>query len=112
MRLKGFHARRVLQGKLEEMSAFTEIVDEKEYVGLLASILPHVIHTEEENERCIAVLESLDSRGDLNVEEERIAELLTLLIEDFEDKSYALPSASPVEMVRHLREARPCERAY
>jgi HTH-type transcriptional regulator / antitoxin HigA len=87
------------------MSAAAEIVDEKEYAGLLASTLPHVIHTEEENERCIAVLEALDGRGDLSVEEERIAELLTLLIEHFEEKNYALPAASPVEIVRHLMES-------
>jgi HTH-type transcriptional regulator/antitoxin HigA len=70
-----------------------------------AMTLPHVIHTKEENERCIAALEALDSRGDLSVEEKRIAELLTLLIEDFEDKNYALPSASPVEIVRHLMDS-------
>jgi HTH-type transcriptional regulator/antitoxin HigA len=87
------------------MSAVAEIVDEKEYIGLLAMTLPHVIHTEAENERCIAALEALDSRGDLSVEEKRIAELLTLLIEDFEDKNYALPSASPVEIVRHLMDS-------
>ena len=65
----------------------------------------HVIHTEAENERCIAVLEALDSRSDLSVEEKRIAELLTLLIEDFEDKTYRLPAASSVEIVRHLMDA-------
>src|ERR1035438_554582 len=82
-----------------------EIIDEREYVGLLASTLPHVIHTEQENERCISALEALDSRRDLSVEEKRIAELLTLLIEDFEDKNYALPSASPVEIVRQLMDS-------
>jgi HTH-type transcriptional regulator/antitoxin HigA len=87
------------------MSAVAEIVDEKEYAGLLARTLPHVIHTEEENERCIAALAALDNRGDLSTEEKRIAELLTLLIEDFEDRNYALPSASPVAIVRHLMES-------
>ena len=87
------------------MSAFAEIVDEKEYSTLLSSILPHVIHTQEENERCLAVLEALDSRDDLSVEEERIAELLMLLIENFEDKAYALPKASPLDIVRHLMDA-------
>ena len=87
------------------MSAVAEIVDEKEYAGLLARTLPHVIHTEEENERCIATLAALDKRGDLSIEEKRIAELLTLLIEDFEDRNYALPSASPVAIVRHLMES-------
>jgi HTH-type transcriptional regulator/antitoxin HigA len=83
----------------------SEIIDEQEYVGLLARTLPHVIHTEEENERCIAALEALDSSRDLSVEEKRIAELLTLLIEDFEGKNYTLPSASPLEIVRHLMDS-------
>ena len=38
-------------------------------------------------------------------EELRLAELLTLLIEDFEDKHYALPAASPIDIVRHLMDA-------
>lgn len=87
------------------MSATSEIIDEKEYAGLLASALPHVIHTEEENERCTAVLEALDSHDDLSSEEARLAELLTLLIEDFEDRNYALAPASPIEIVRHLMES-------
>lgn len=38
-------------------------------------------------------------------EEARLAELLTLLIEDFEERSYSLPSASPVEVLRHPMDA-------
>ena len=87
------------------MSEVAEITNVTEYADLLASTLPHVIHTREENERCIAALYDLDSRDDLSVEEERIAELLTLLIEKFEDKAYALPPASPVDIVKHLMES-------
>jgi HTH-type transcriptional regulator/antitoxin HigA len=90
---------------VEEMTALAEIVDEKEYVGLLAATVPHVIHTEEENERCISVLESLGGRAELTLEEKRIAELLTLLIEDFENRNYALPPASPIEIVRQLMDS-------
>jgi HTH-type transcriptional regulator/antitoxin HigA len=82
-----------------------EVINEKEYAELLAATLPHVIHTEEENLRCIAALEALDNRDDLSVEENRLAELLTLLIENFEDRSYALPPATPVEMVRYLMDS-------
>jgi antitoxin component HigA of HigAB toxin-antitoxin module len=32
------------------------------------------------------------------------ADLLTLLIEDFEEKHYELPKASPVEVLRFLQE--------
>jgi HTH-type transcriptional regulator / antitoxin HigA len=84
------------------MSIVSEIINEKEYAGLLSKTLPHVIHTEEENERCIAELESLLTKSDRTPEELQLAELLTLLIEDFEDKHYALPTASPLEIVRHL----------
>jgi len=87
------------------MIAAAEIVNEKEYVRLLAAAVPHVIHTQEENERCIAVLENLHSRRKLTLEQKRIAELLTLLIEDFENKAYALPPASPLEIVRHLMDS-------
>ncbi len=87
------------------MIAAAEILNEKEYVRLLAAALPHVIHTEEENERCIALLESLNSRPKPTAEQKRIAELLTFLIEDFENKAYPLPPASPLEIVRHLMDA-------
>ena len=87
------------------MSRLGWIVDEEEYAGLLSRTLPHVIHTEEENAYYTAALESLLSRSGRTAEESRLAELLTLLIEDFEDKNYALPPASPLEIVRHLMES-------
>ena len=87
------------------MSRIGWIVDEEEYSGLLSRTLPHVIHTEEENAYYTAALEALLSSSGRTAEESRLAELLTLLIEDFEDKNYALPSASPVEIVRHLMES-------
>lgn len=94
------------------MSVITEIADEKEYATLLANTLPHVIHTEAENDRCIAALEALDDRKSLTAEEERLAELLTLLIGDFEEKSYSLPAASPIDIVRHLMETNGLRQAH
>jgi HTH-type transcriptional regulator / antitoxin HigA len=74
-----------------------------EYAALLSSTLPAIIHSEVENERCIAVLEELDSKGNrTTAAERRLAELLTLLIEDFEEKHYALKAASPVEVLNEL----------
>jgi HTH-type transcriptional regulator/antitoxin HigA len=87
------------------MSAIAEITDEKEYAALLSQALPHVIHTEEENDRCTAALEAILEKRNRTAEEHLLAELLTLLIEDFEAKNYALPPASPVEVVRHLMES-------
>jgi HTH-type transcriptional regulator/antitoxin HigA len=87
------------------MSTIAEIRNEREYAKLLAEALPHVIHTEEENNRSIAVLEALLGKNDRTAEEKRLTELLTLLIEEFEERHYSLPAATPVEILRHLMEA-------
>ena len=77
-----------------------------EYADLLARALPSVIHSEKENERYLALLEELDEKGSrMTVAEQRLAELLTLLIEDFEEKAYALKPARPIEILSELMEA-------
>jgi HTH-type transcriptional regulator/antitoxin HigA len=87
------------------MTTVAEIVDEKEYAGLLSQALPHVIHTEAENERCTAVLEALLVKSTKTKEEQRLVELLTLLIENFEERVYALAQSTPLDVVRHLMDA-------
>ena len=87
------------------MSLVAEITNPKEYAHLLADALPHVIHTEAENERCTAVLENLLRKKKRTDEEKRLAELLTLLIEKFEEREYALPTAGPIDMLRHLMDS-------
>ena len=75
-----------------------EITDREEYAHLLGDTLPHVIHTEAENVRSTAVLEGLLRKKGRTAEEKRLAELLTLLIEEYEERRYALPQpAGPVE---------------
>jgi HTH-type transcriptional regulator/antitoxin HigA len=77
-----------------------------EYATLLSRTLPSVIHSEKENERYLAMLGELDQKGNrLTPAEQRLAELLTLLIEDFEEKAYTLEPASPVEILRELMDA-------
>jgi len=74
-----------------------------EYVSLLTSTVPSVIRSEAENERFIAMLEELDRKGNpLSAAERRMADLLTLLMEDFEEKRYALKAASPVDVLNEL----------
>src|SRR5712692_3032418 len=92
---------------METMSTATA---QPEYAALLARTLPAVIHSEKENERCISMLEALDRKADgkaekLSAAERRLAELLTVLIEDFEEKAYALKPARPVEVLRELIES-------
>jgi len=77
-----------------------------EYAALLCTTLPAVIRSEAENERYIAVLEELDSKGSrMTAAERRMAELLTLLIEDFEEKHYTLKASSPVDVLNELMSA-------
>lgn len=78
-------------------------VDPKRYGRLLARKLPAVIRTEEENERLIAELETLDRRhDDLSPEEREYSELLTVLIGAFEDTHYALEGSTPDSRLRSL----------
>jgi HTH-type transcriptional regulator/antitoxin HigA len=87
------------------MSAKAEISNPKEYAHLLGDALPHVIHTESENDRCTALLENLLRQKKRTEEEKRLAELLTLLIEEFEEREYALPVGDPIDMLRHLMDS-------
>jgi HTH-type transcriptional regulator/antitoxin HigA len=74
-----------------------------EYASLLTNTLPAVIRTEAENERYIAMLEDLDRKGSrLSAAKRRLAQLLTLLIEDYEEKQYALKASDPVDVLREL----------
>jgi HTH-type transcriptional regulator/antitoxin HigA len=89
------------------MSALAPLpFDEQGYRELLSESLPRVIHNEAENDLYIERLEALHHKGrPLTAEEEELAELLALLIKDFEDKHYQLDPASPIEVVRELMEA-------
>jgi len=77
-----------------------------EYASLLTTTLPAVIRSESENERYIGMLEELDRKGNrMSTAERRMAELLTLLIENFEEKHYALNAAGPIEVLNELMRA-------
>jgi HTH-type transcriptional regulator / antitoxin HigA len=80
-------------------------VDMLEYEKLLSITLPHVIRTEAENERYLLLLESLDARPHPSRAEKELTALLTLLIEDFEERHYALKPASPIEHLQELMAA-------
>jgi HTH-type transcriptional regulator/antitoxin HigA len=93
---------------MEAMNTTIEDLDLKRYGRLLARALPKVIKTEGENERTLAVIESLMEKGERNMtpEEDALLELLTNLVHDFEEKAYPVPKSSPDEMVAFLLEQR------
>jgi HTH-type transcriptional regulator / antitoxin HigA len=87
---------------METMSVLTV---RPEYGALLKKVAPKVIRTEKENEAYTEILYELDRRSKrLSPAEKELAELLTLLIEDFEQKRYQLPQTNPLEVLRFLME--------
>ncbi|MDR3703018.1 MAG: hypothetical protein P4L56_25455 [Candidatus Sulfopaludibacter sp.] len=80
---------------------------EPAYGRLLSRTRPRVIKTEAENERILAQLEALDTlERPLTREEEALAELLTLLVRQFEESRYPLGHADPLDTLRELMEVR------
>jgi HTH-type transcriptional regulator / antitoxin HigA len=88
------------------MSTTTIELNEKTYRQLLGRTLPHVIRTEEECERLTNELMRLDEREHLSLEEKELAELLTVLIDEYEERRYPIRKASPQKTLQHLMEAR------
>ena len=81
------------------------VIDNVSYGRLLARATPRVIETEAENERAIAELERLDSLPRMTAEQKSLAELLTILIERFEQR-YEIGHAEPLDALRTLMEER------
>lgn len=81
------------------------VIASPEYSALLTKVLPRVIRTEKENEMYTEILYGLDRRSkSMTPAEKDLANLLTLLIEDFEAKRYHLPRAKPLDALRFLME--------
>jgi len=88
------------------LSNTSSAVNEKTYGRLLERTLPHVIHTDEECERLTSELLRLDEKERLSPEEEELAELLAILIGEYEERRYPIRKASPRQNLQHLMEAR------
>jgi HTH-type transcriptional regulator/antitoxin HigA len=75
-----------------------------DYGALLKEIQPEVIHTEQQNAVFIAKLEKLTSMKRVTPAQEKLIELLTVLVEKYESKHYPVPDAGPLDIIRHLME--------
>ena len=78
-------------------------VIEKDMLGGIAA--PRVITSDAQNERYISALLQLEKKDRLSAKEREFAELLTVLIEAYEDEHYPIRAASPVEALVELMEA-------
>lgn len=72
--------------------------------------LPSVISSDEELERMAEETDRLITKGikqgSLSAEEENLLELLSVLIEKYEDEHYPIPDSSPNEVLKFLMEDR------
>jgi len=85
---------------MEKMSSLTV---SPEYSALLTKVPPKIIRTEKENEAYTGILYDLDRRSKkLTPAERELAKLLTLLIEDFEERRYRLPRSKPLDVLHFL----------
>ncbi len=88
------------------MSTTTIDLNEKTYRQLLGRALPHVIHTDEECDRLTSELMRLDDLKHTSREERELAELLTVLIDEYEERRYPIKKAAPQLVLQHLMESR------
>lgn len=88
----------------------TANVDKTKYGLLLMETLPSAISSEEELERLTEQVDRLMTKGikqgKLSPEEEKLLELLSVLIESYEDEHYPFPEVSPNEILKFLMEER------
>lgn len=74
------------------------------YGDLLSELQPEVVRSEEQNQRYIRRLEELTGQEVISPAQDKLIALLTLLVEEYEDKHHPLPEAGPLDVIRHLME--------
>jgi HTH-type transcriptional regulator/antitoxin HigA len=90
-----------------EGSARNRSFNKRKYGKLLADSVPVVIRTEAEYDHAIAEIEKLLKKGDrISAEEDRLLDLLSTLVETYEDEHYPIEPSAPHEVLQHLMEAR------
>ena len=87
---------------METMSA--TLLNECQYRKLLDVTLPVAIRTEEEYHRLLGRAATLMERPEDGISEEegRLLELLSILIEEYENRAHPLPKAKPHKMLAYL----------
>jgi HTH-type transcriptional regulator/antitoxin HigA len=87
------------------------VLNPAKYGRLCADAFPKVIASDREFDRMVEKLEALTFKKNATPEEEILAELLTKLINDYDDSHYPLPRVPPHKMIaflmdqKHLRQA-------
>lgn len=82
------------------------LLDERRYRELLDATLPVAIRTEGEYHRLLDAAAGLMEKPDDEISEEegRLLELLSILIDEYENRAHPLPKAEPHKMLAYLLE--------
>ena len=82
------------------------LLDERQYRKLLDATLPVVIRTEAEHHRLLTTAGAIMEKpeDEISEEEGRLLELLSILIEEYENRAHPLPKAQPHKMLAYLLE--------
>ncbi len=75
-----------------------------EYATLLSETKPEVVNDEAQNQIYIQHLEQLTSKAMVSAAEEKLIQLLVVLVEEYENKHHPVPNAGPLDILRHLME--------
>jgi HTH-type transcriptional regulator / antitoxin HigA len=86
--------------------ATTRRFNRRRYAELLTETLPAAITNEEELERITAIVDGLAVKKSLSPEESRLLDLLSTLIEVYEDEHYPIPDAPPHVMIQGFMQDR------
>lgn len=90
------------------MEVTTVSLDERKYQKLLEKSLPMVIRTEAEYRRLLRATGALMKKPEEEITEEegRLLELLSMVIEEYEDRVHPLPNSKPYQMLAYLLKER------
>lgn len=81
----------------------TEKYNPEKYRSLLMEALPQVIETDAELARVEKIISDLLRKGEnLSPEEEKLLDLLSNLVEVYEDERWVIPEARPVNVLKFL----------
>ncbi len=80
------------------------LLDKRRYRELLDMTLPVAIRTEEEYRRLLVAAAALMEKPDDEISEEegRLLEMLSILIDEYENRAHPLPKAEPHKMLAYL----------
>jgi HTH-type transcriptional regulator / antitoxin HigA len=84
------------------------MLDPAKYGRLLAKTLPAVITNESEYDRTVSLMNKLAVIPEdlITREQERLLDLLTLLIETYDEEHFQIPDAAPHEVIQLLMQER------